>query len=115
MGIDQVKFKFYFNHKSSEVVQKWVLTSVSTALILAPIWNQSAFGQDDGDNSSSSSTMEVPDNPTTSVATESTNENVERIEVTGSRIKRIDIEGPSPVKIIDKELLENSSYNSVSD
>lgn len=43
------------------------------------------------------------------------NEDVERIEVTGSHIKRIDVEGPSPVQIIDKEALERSGYNSVSD
>lgn len=40
---------------------------------------------------------------------------VERIEVTGSHIKRIDVEGPSPVQVIDREALERSGYNSVSD
>ncbi len=43
------------------------------------------------------------------------NNNVERIQVTGSRIKRINIEGPSPLLILDKEDLENSGYNSVAD
>ena len=42
-------------------------------------------------------------------------ENVEKIKVTGSRIKRIDIEGPNPVVIYTKEDLENSGYNSVGD
>ena len=42
-------------------------------------------------------------------------ENVEKIKVTGSRIKRIDMEGPSPVTIFSKEDLENSGYNSVAD
>ncbi len=41
--------------------------------------------------------------------------NVERIQVTGSRIKRINIEGPSPLLVLDKEDLENSGYNSVAD
>ncbi len=40
---------------------------------------------------------------------------VERVEVTGSHIKRIDVEGPSPVQTLDRELLDNSGYNSVSD
>ena len=40
---------------------------------------------------------------------------VEKIRVTGSRIKRIDIEGVSPVIIHTKEELENSGYFSVSD
>ncbi|MGI9548714.1 MAG: TonB-dependent receptor plug domain-containing protein, partial [Bdellovibrionales bacterium] len=43
------------------------------------------------------------------------NEDVERIQVTGSRIKRINIEGPSPLLILDKEDLEKSGYNSVAD
>lgn len=40
---------------------------------------------------------------------------VERIEVTGSRIRRTDFEGPSPVKIIDRKSLEESPYNSAAD
>ena len=42
-------------------------------------------------------------------------EGIEKIKVTGSRIKRIDIEGPSPVTIFNKEDLENSGYSSVGD
>ena len=42
-------------------------------------------------------------------------ENVEKIKVTGSRIKRIDIEGPNPVVIYTKEDLENSGYSSAGD
>ena len=40
---------------------------------------------------------------------------IEKIEVTGSRVKRIDIEGPAPILILDKEDLEKSGYNSVGD
>ncbi|MBS1964032.1 MAG: TonB-dependent receptor [Bdellovibrionales bacterium] len=39
----------------------------------------------------------------------------ERIEVTGSRIKRIDTEGVSPVTTITRKDIEKSGYNSVSD
>ena len=42
-------------------------------------------------------------------------ESVEKIEVTGSRIKRIDIEGPSPMIILNQEDLEESGYNSIGD
>ena len=42
-------------------------------------------------------------------------ESVERIQVTGSHIKRIDIEGPSPVQILDRSDLDRSGYNSVAD
>lgn len=40
---------------------------------------------------------------------------VERLEVTGSHIRRIDVEGPSPVQVIDRKALDNTGYNSVSD
>ena len=39
----------------------------------------------------------------------------ERITVTGSQIRRIDAEGPSPVQTLTKKDLEKSGYNSVSD
>ena len=38
---------------------------------------------------------------------------VERIEVTGSRIKRSDIEGPSPVQSISKADIENMGYDNL--
>lgn len=40
---------------------------------------------------------------------------MERMEVTGSHIKRVDVEGPSPITTIDRKQLEKSGYNSVSD
>lgn len=40
---------------------------------------------------------------------------MEKIEVTGSHIKRIDTEGPSPVTTITRKELEKTGYNSVSD
>ncbi|WP_171045612.1 TonB-dependent receptor [Pseudoalteromonas rubra] len=42
-------------------------------------------------------------------------EKVERIEVTGSRIKRTDLEGPSPVQVFDKEYLEQTGSQTVTD
>ena len=39
---------------------------------------------------------------------------VEKIKVTGSRVKRIDFEGPSPVTIFTKEELDRSGYFSLS-
>lgn len=40
---------------------------------------------------------------------------IERIEVTGSRIKRVQSEGPSPVKVMQKEEIERTGTSSVSD
>ncbi|WP_141734498.1 TonB-dependent receptor plug domain-containing protein [Oligoflexus tunisiensis] len=37
----------------------------------------------------------------------------EKIQVTGSRIKRIDVEGASPVSVIDRETIDNSGVTSV--
>ena len=41
--------------------------------------------------------------------------NVEKLEVTGSLIKRIQVEGPSPIITLDREELDRTGYNSVSD
>ena len=42
-------------------------------------------------------------------------ETVERIEVTGSRIRRTDMEGVAPVTVITAEDLANSGYTSIED
>lgn len=39
----------------------------------------------------------------------------EKLAVTGSHIKRIDMEGASPVMMIDRDMIEQSGHNSVSD
>jgi iron complex outermembrane receptor protein len=39
----------------------------------------------------------------------------ERIQVTGSRIKRIDAEGPAPVQVIDREAIDQAGVSTVSD
>ncbi len=41
------------------------------------------------------------------------NDNVETLEVTGSYIRRSDIEGPSPIVVFDREQIENSGFDSV--
>jgi iron complex outermembrane receptor protein len=53
----------------------------------------------------------------TPAATEasSSSDQGEKIEVTGSHIKRIDSEGPSPVTTITKKDIERTGYNSVAD
>lgn len=42
-------------------------------------------------------------------------DDAERIQVTGSHIKRIDVEGASPIQTITRKDLEKTGYNSVSD
>ncbi len=42
-------------------------------------------------------------------------EPIEKLEVTGSYIKRIDIEGPSPIKVIDREMFEVTGSTTIAD
>ena len=48
-------------------------------------------------------------------AEEDSAEGVERIEVTGSRIKRADIEGANPVQVISRQDMINTGINNVGD
>ncbi len=40
---------------------------------------------------------------------------VEKIEVTGSNIKRVDAEGPAPVQVITRQEIERGGYSTVGD
>ncbi|MCB0390710.1 MAG: TonB-dependent receptor [Bdellovibrionales bacterium] len=53
--------------------------------------------------------------PKDSVKASDINKDVEKIKVTGSHIKRINIEGPSPIQVLNRDDLDRSGYNSVSD
>ena len=44
-----------------------------------------------------------------------TDESIEKISVTGSRIKRIHLEGPSPILTLNRDDLERTGYNSIGD
>lgn len=63
--------------------------------------------------------LKLPPVPSTTTSIEDTavkqKKDVERVEVTGSHIKRIDVEGPSPVQTLTRKDLEKTGYNSVSD
>ncbi len=48
-------------------------------------------------------------------ASAQTAQKVEKIEVTGSNIKRVDQEGPAPVQVITREQIEKSGVNTVSE
>ena len=66
-------------------------------LLSAAVFQQPSFGQDDSDTAAA-----AEDQP-------------EKITVTGSRIKRMDIEGSSPITIITKDDIDKSGATSVSD
>lgn len=48
-----------------------------------------------------------------SIASAEDGAKVERIEVTGSRIKRTDIEGPSPIQSIGKDDIANMGFDNL--
>lgn len=72
---------------------------------------QSAHAQNSPEASVTTDLSETPKAP----ETKSSPSAMERVEVTGSRIKRISVEGPSPVTVVDKEAIKKSGHNSVSD
>lgn len=49
------------------------------------------------------------------VAPPPTEKKIERVQVTGSHIKRLDAEGTSPVRTVTRKEMEKTGYNSVSD
>ncbi len=90
-------------------------TTSSTSQSQAPAGEQSQEGE-------SSEETETVTQSETAVTVEQDEDNdstparskVEKIEVTGSHIRRTDIEGPSPVLVIDRERIESSGMNTVS-
>ena len=99
--------------------------SKSTFLIL-PLLSFLFFSHAQGQNYENmettleSGTTNLEANETAAVETtmnesSSSDEDLERIEVTGSYIKRIDIEGPSPLDIIDRSAFDQAGSLTVSD
>ncbi len=75
-----------------------------------------AQSTDDTDSDANTVTQEetaVEVEPVEDQDTTPARSNVEKIEVTGSHIRRTDIEGPSPVVVIDRAEIEASGMNSV--
>ena len=50
---------------------------------------------------------------TTSTFAAETEEEAQRVEVVGSHIKRTDLEGPSPILTIDRDMIDKSGYNNL--
>ncbi len=77
------------------------------------------LAQEENPSASTESTTETEVEETETTASESSpapsTKGVEKIEVTGSHIKRIDVEGPSPVLTLDREYLNKSGFNNVGD
>ncbi len=95
------------------------LGTLIVALLVAPMF---ALAQEDT-GSEANTSAEAPAETTTEQSTNEANDSseaaprgkVEKIQVTGSHIKRIDVEGPSPVLTLDRDYLDKTGYNSVAD
>ena len=67
------------------------------------------------ENTTSQDTVTPPSVPSEIIEKTEQNSRIEKIRVTGSRIKQINVEGPSPTIVLDKKEMEKTGYNSVSD
>ena len=81
------------------------MSRLSTAIVMAMTLSAgSAFAQD------ASQTTQTESNQTDRDAT-----NLDKVTVTGSRIKRAEIEGPSPVTVISREDIDREGFQTVAD
>lgn len=68
-----------------------------------------------GASALSAQTAPSQSTPSSSGASGAGPQKLEKFEVTGSRIKRVDVEGPSPISVISRQDIELTGYNNVTD
>lgn len=85
-------------------------------VFFAILFSLTVSAQDDTTQTTTTTDQVSPVEITPPVAPRSSpNDGVEKLEVTGSHIKRVNVEGPSPILVLDRESLDKSGYNSVAD
>jgi outer membrane receptor protein involved in Fe transport len=97
-------WRFQMATLHSALLQKPLTLAVRLALAALAAVPLAATAQD----STTSTTSDTTRSP-------AANEQIQRVEVTGSRIRRTDTETPSPVQIISAKELKQSGYTSVSE
>ncbi|MDC0980366.1 TonB-dependent receptor [Bdellovibrionales bacterium] len=97
------KINFY------EIYKRASLATVTSAFIFCAY---NSYGQSSASTSIDETSIKIEQPKNSKRESE---EPVEKLKVTGSHIKRIDIEGPSPILVIDRDDLDRTGYNSVSD
>lgn len=80
-------------------------SQLTSAILASFLISGMAFAQDTNNGD------DQDDAPTTSQQ----GQNLDKIEVVGSRIKRAEVEGPSPVTVITSEQIEREGFNTVYD
>ena len=111
------------NKKRGWPVLKLIAALFIIVFLPKSLYSQDSFnldefseGLDIGDESIAPTTTEVKSKEAAPKAVESPDdEGFEKISVTGSHIKRVKGEGPSPVFTVDRAMLDQSGHNSVSD
>ncbi len=79
------------------------------------VWGQDSDVVEAGQEAQLTVTEEVKKDQDQQKNEDKANQNVEKIEVTGSYVRRIDIEGPTPVVTIEKEDFEVAGVDTVTD
>lgn len=97
---------FAFVVVSLFAVQAWSQTTTTT-IPAGDVQNQNAVTAPASPEGTSTTEVGKPE--------EAKKKTVEKVIVTGSHIKRIDVEGASPVQTITRKDLEKTGYNSVAD
>ncbi len=100
--------------------QKIQIILMFTFLATSQLWAQTSTEQpvktdvEKEEAAKTSATTESSENVVeTTVPASRGSSRVEKVEVTGSYIRRADIEGPSPILVIDRAQIEKSGFNSV--
>ena len=88
------------------------LSTLLVALILFPL---SSFAQQETGTEAKTSVEAPAEAKNDDSSSAPPSGKVERIQVTGSHIKRVDVEGPSPVLTLDRDYLDKTGFNSVAD
>lgn len=83
--------------KSPAMIKRSVLTSA----LLAALVPAAAFAQEDQSNTGTQSNAQAT--------------NLDRVSVVGSRIKRVDVEGPAPVTVVTRADIDREGFQTVGD
>jgi len=90
------------------------LTAALLAALLVPA-SASVFAQDTADQQDATEQQDQDQDQDEDQATDADAQTLNKVTVTGSRIKRAEIEGPAPVTIITAEELEKQGFSTVYD
>lgn len=88
------------------------LKPVSWLFVLGLMFSVNTYAQDDAESKEKEEETQTEEVQKTAAPAK---KKFEKVQVTGSLIRRADFEGPSPVQVIDRKSMDESSYNSVAD